>query len=309
MYAVECPQFNTGMLAHYLTTQLGLMGKASGLALLLLARINWSQDAESFGPRGTVNHLTARKIAEVLKCSVSTVHEHLAILRDAGIIRSEPVTNAKGATLYCRIWFSGFVNWLGLRQQSEDTAQTIPPSSLSGCGGSEKPETYQKEKNQTIIDLDEVKSVRFTELETTIQEASPKLSNGERADAQLVFDRFRSYNLRRGNVRIGLAALKGFAKSFRDFRSQYGQQTAKPVEAASVIPSLAVTLPEDPLHRRLQANYPALFNAWFAPLKFSLRQQELHVEAPSAFHRTYVSTHHQELIRKAAGPGVRLVFA
>ena len=32
MYALETPKFNSGMLAHYLTTELGRMGNAAGLA-------------------------------------------------------------------------------------------------------------------------------------------------------------------------------------------------------------------------------------------------------------------------------------
>lgn len=308
MYAIECSQFNSGMLAHYLTTQLGRMGKASGLALLLLARVNWKQDGGDYGPHGTINHLTVGKMADALKCSPSTVHDHLAILRKAGIIGTEPVTDARGSILYCRIWFSGFVSWL----LKSGTPNTAPPSNRPSGGGSEKPETYHNLKHQKIIDLEQVKSVRFSELESLIQEAAPRLSSGERADPQMVYERFRSYNLGRGNTRISLSALKGFAKKFTDFRSKRDVRPTPPVPfaAPAVAPTLTVPMSDlNPIQIALKAKYPELFGAWFASLKFVWSGQDLKVEAPSTFHRNYISTHYENAICAAAGPGVRVAFA
>ena len=309
MYAIDNKQFNSGMLAQYLTGQLGRIGKASGLVILLLAKINWKSEPNDYGPRGTVNHLTVRKMAEALNCSQSTVHEHLALLREAGIIGSEPVTDRNGATRFCRFWFAGFVKWLG---QQEPSPVAPPPSNPPGRGGAEKPETNHNTRNQKIIDLEQVKSVRFSFLESIISEARPKLASGDKADAQMVFERFRSYNLARGNSRIALAALRGFARSFTEFRSAPPKRASaissampEPIKAQEHLDSP----PFDAMKSKLRANDPALFDAWFSALIFERKDGELRVTAPSSFVRSYVSTHHAGLIREAAGQGVRVVFA
>lgn len=319
MYAYESPQFNTGMLTHYLTTQLAQIGKASGLALLLMSRINWKKDADDFGPRGTVNHLTVKKMAEALNCSQSTVHEHLAILRAAGIIESEPVTDQNGAIRYCRLWFAGFVSWLqGREQKPADTgtdAGAVPPSGCSGGGGSEKSDPNHNIRNQKIIDLDEVKSVWFSSLEAVIREADPKLANGQRADSQMVFERFRSFNLRKGTSRISIAALRGFAKSFTEFRPKAQVATERQARPAKASPKPAISSensasPVDAeVKGKLRVRQPELFDAWFSNLSFSRDGNCLRVKAPTTFIRTYVSSHFEQLIREAAGPGARVIFA
>ena len=317
MYAYESSQFNSGMLAHYLTTQLAQIGKASGLVLLLISRVNWKQDADDFGPRGTVNHLTVRKMAQALGCSQSTVQEHLAILRSAGIIESEPVTDQNGAIRYCRLWFAGFVSWLkGREEKSMDSGSdegTAAPSGRSVGGGSEKPDPNHNIRNQKMIDLEQVKSVWFSSLETVIREAEPKLANGQRADSQMVFERFRSFNLRKGTFWISLAALRGFAKSFTEFRPKMAEPCpTRPVPAA---PSPAISPPEpaSPVDAKLKidlkARQPELFDAWFANLSFSQEGDKLRVKAPTTFIRSYVSSHYEQLIREVAGTGTQVVFA
>ncbi len=317
MYAYESSQFNSGMLAHYLTTQLAQIGKASGLVLLLISRVNWRPDADDFGPRGTVNHLTVRKMAEALGCSQSTVQEHLAILRASGIIESEPVTDKNGAIRYCRLWFAGFVSWLKGREEkptdSGNDADTTAPSGRSVGGGSEKLDPNHNIRNQKFIDLEQVKSVWFSSLEAVIREAEPKLANGQPADSQMVFERFRSFNLRKGTSRISLAALRGFAKSFTEFRPKMAEPCpTRPVPAA---PSPAISPPEPAspvdakLKSELKARQPELFDAWFANLSFSREGDRLRVKAPTTFIRSYVSGHYEQLIREVAGPGTRVVFA
>lgn len=317
MYAYESSQFNSGMLAHYLTTQLAQIGKASGLVLLLISRVNWKQDADDFGPRGTVNHLTVRKMAQALGCSQSTVQEHLAILRSAGIIESEPVTDQNGAIRYCRLWFAGFVSWLKGREEkpmdSGSDEGTATPSGRSVGGGSEKPDPNHNIRNQKIIDLEQVKSVWFSSLETVIREAEPKLANGQRADSQMVFERFRSFNLRKGTSRISLAALRGFAKSFTEFRPKTTEpRPARPV-AAAPSPAICSVEPASPVDAKLKidlkARQPELFDAWFANLSFSREGDKLRVKAPTTFIRSYVSSHYEQLIREVAGPGTQVVFA
>lgn len=317
MYAYESPQFNSGMLAHYLTTQLAQIGKASGLVLLLISRVNWKADADDFGPRGTVNHLTVRKMAEALGCSQSTVQEHLAILRAAGIIQSEPVTDRNGAIRYCRLWFAGFVSWLQGREQRPAGTGTdegdAPPSGQSVGGGSEKPDPNHNIRNQKIIDLEQVKSVWFSSLEAVIREAGPKLANGQRADSQMVFERFRSFNLRKGTSRISLAALRGFAKSFTEFRPKAPEP--RPARQLTAPPSWDVSRaePSSPVDAQmkseLKALQPELFDAWFANLSFSREGDRLCVKAPTTFIRSYISSHYEPLIREAAGPGAQVVFA
>ncbi|MCX8512336.1 MAG: ArsR family transcriptional regulator, partial [Chthoniobacteraceae bacterium] len=211
------------MLAHYLSTELMRIGRASALALLLLSKINWQRDAEEFGPRGSVNHLTVRKMADALGCSPSTVQEHLALLRSAGIIESEPVADRKGSICYCRMWFSGFVAWLQKRA-SVTAADNRPQTGTPGQGGSEKPEGNLNIKSSNIIDLDIVKTARFTSLEALIREAGPKLSDGKPADCEMVFQRFRLFNLKQGKSQIAIAALRGFARSFTDFRGKAAQK-------------------------------------------------------------------------------------
>lgn len=323
MYAYESPQFNSGMLLHYLTTQLAQIGKASGLALLLISRINWKQDANDFGPRGTVNHLTVRKMADALGCSQSTVQEHLAILRSVGIIESEPVADQNGATRYCRMWFAGFVSWLQHREPKEpEPAETEtgsePPSETSERGGSEKLDPYHNTKNQNFIDLEQVKSVWFSPLETVIREAEPKLANGLRADCQMVFEQFRSFNLRKGTSRISFAALRGFARNFREFRPKATEPSQEPTPRISVpsIPSAPVPAqPVSPLDAQmksaLRARDPELFDAWFAKVSFSRDGDELRVKAPTAFIRSYLSDHYEQMIRNAAkaGPETYVIFS
>ncbi|MFP1645647.1 DnaA N-terminal domain-containing protein [Pontitalea aquivivens] len=303
-YALETPQFNSGMLAHYLTTELGRMGKAAGLALLLLAKVNWQSD-ESFGPRGTINHLTVRKMADALGCSPSTVHDHLAILREAGIIGSEPVSDAKGAIRYCRLWFTGFLNWLQERFEAG-----VAPSKPSGGGGSEKPERNHNNKTQKIIDLDEVKSVKFGPLEDMIRRADPKLASGDRADCQLVFDKFRSYNMRKGTTQIGVAALIGFAKRFTEFQRpkapSYQPAAAKVTRAA---PVAAAPKDEDPAKAALRKHMdPCVFKAWIERLTFRRTGSILTVVSSTSFIKSHVSQHFADEISRAAGPAVQVEF-
>lgn len=316
MYAYESPQFNSGMLTRYLSTELAQIGKASGLVLLLISHVNWKQGAENFGPRGTVNHLTVRKMAKALNCSQSTVKEHLAILRAAGIIESETVADHTGAIQYCRLWFAGFVSWLrrhDTKPVDTDVSNSPPPPDQGGGGPSEKPATYHSKKSQIIIDLEKVKSVWSSSLEEVIREAQPKLANGQRADSQMVFERFRSFNLRKGTSRISLAALRGFAKSFTEFRAK----AIEPRQTLPVVPQptpAAITIdPESPvdakLKRELRTREPKLFDAWFANLSFSHDGDCLRVKAPTIFIRTYVCNHYEQLIRDAAGPGAKVVFA
>lgn len=305
-YALETPQFNQMMAAHYLTTQLGRMGKAAGLALLLLAKVNWKSDNE-FGPHGTVNHLTVRKMADALDCSVSTVHDHLAHLREAGIIGSEPVSDAKGSIRYCRLWFSGFLNWLQERLGA-DTAEA--PSKPSGGEGSEKPEGNHNKTNHNIIDLDEVRSVRFSPLEDLIRRAEPTLASGDRADSQHVFDKFRAYNMRKGTTRIGVAALIGFAKRFTEFQrpkaSSHQPAAAKPAPAA---PMMTPPKDEDPAKAALRKHMePCVFEAWIERLGFRRSGSVLTVSSSSSFIKSHVSQHFADQIIRAAGPQVRVEF-
>ncbi|WP_299592529.1 DnaA N-terminal domain-containing protein [uncultured Tateyamaria sp.] len=299
MYALETPKFNSGMLAHYLTTELGRMGKAAGLALLLLSKVNW-QKTNEFGPRGTINHLTVPKMAEALGCSVSTVHDHLARLREAGIIDSVAVSDRKGATLYCRLWFQGFVAWLKDRIDAEEvnTGSKHPDG-----GGSEKPEPNHNKHIQKIIDLENLKSVKFTDLEALIRNASPKLSTGHQADTQMVYERFRNYNIRKGRTKIGVAALVGFAKKFSEYRQvSTAQPSPKPqqIEPASPPPA-----DEHPVKSLLRSSIePATFRAWIDQLVFKRDGDVLSVEAPSPFITKYVSQHFIDSITDAAGPGV-----
>lgn len=305
-YALETPQFNSGMLAHYLTTELGRMGKAAGLALLLLAKINWKAD-DDFGPRGTVNHLTVRKMADALNCSVSTVHDHLALLRDAGIIESEPVADAKGSIRYCRLWFSGFLGWL---QERLGASISSTPSKPSGRGGSEKPEGIHNKTNQNIIDLDEVRSVRFSPLEDVIRQAEPKLASGDRADSQHVFEKFRAYNLRKGTTRIGIAALIGFAKRFTEFqRPKPATYRSPTVKAAPATPAIVPPKDEDPAKAVLRKHMdPSVFGAWIERLTFRRNGDLLTVAASTGFIKSHVSQHFADEIRRAAGSGVKVQF-
>lgn len=317
MYAYESPQFNSGMLAHYLTTELTRIGRASGLALLLLSRINWQRDADEFGPRGTVNHLTVRKMADALGCSVSTVQEHLALLRSAGIIESEPVADRKGSICYCRMWFSGFVAWLQ-RRSSIPASATLPPTETPEQGGSEKPDTNLNTKSQTIIDLDVTRTVRFSSLEAVIREAGPKLSDGQPADCEMVFEKFRLFNLKQGKSRISLAALKGFARSFTDFRSKKPEQRVQtrlplgvehPVTSVENPPPAPRSSYEATLKEKLKAASPkAVFESWLSQLTFDQVGDKVHVAAPTRFIVGYVSSHYDQMIQRAVGPNVRVVF-
>lgn len=305
-YALETPQFNSGMLAHYLTTELGRMGKAAGLALLLLAKINWKADND-FGPRGTVNHLTVRKMADALDCSVSTVHDHLSLLREAGIIGSEPVADAKGSIRYCRLWFTGFLNWL---RERPGTPIPATPSKPSGRGGSEKPEGIHNNKNQNIIDLDEVRSVRFSPLEAMIRQADPKLSTGDRADCQHVFDKFRAYNLRKGTTHIAVAALIGFAKRFTEFQRPKAASYRPPAEkTAPAAPVIAALKSEDPAKALLRKHMePCVFGAWIEKLTFRRNGAVLTITSASGFIKSHVSQHFVDEITRAAGPEVKVEF-
>lgn len=309
MYALDSAKFNTGMLAQYLSTQLGQIGKASSLALLLLAKTNWKAD-NSFGPRGTVNHLTVRKMADALDCSTSTVHEHLAVLKQAGIISSEHVRDENGAIAYCRVWFSGFVAWL--KDQIETSS---PPSNPHNEGVSENSERNLKNNNQNIIDLDDLKTVKFTELEQLIKNAGPQLASGQRADSQLVYDKFRSYNLRKGVSRIGVAALIGFAKKFKEIsafkpkscvlpsQGKAPESTGKPVTAADVTP------PADPIKLSLLRQVgPEKFNAWFKNLDFKRVDGGVQIQAPTKFISTYVSEKLLCHVENAVGEGLRIEF-
>ncbi len=318
MYAYESPQFNSGMLAQYLTTELARIGRASGLALLLLSRINWQRDADEFGPRGTVNHLTVRKMAVALGCSISTVQEHLALLRSAGIIESEPVADRKGSICYCRMWFSGFVTWLQ-RRSTTSTTDSQPPTGTPGQGGSEKPEGNHNTKSQTIIDLELVKSVRFSALEAVIREAGPKLSDGKAADCEMVFERFRLFNLKQGKSRISLAALRGFARSFTDFRGKPALRppqsslsaAANEARGSAPRPAPAPRSSYDAaVKERLKAVSPKqVFDSWLSHLSFDQVGGEVRVAAPTGFISNYVRTHFDGLIRDVAGQGARVVFA
>lgn len=309
MYALDSAKFNTGMLAQYLSTQLAQIGKASSLALLLLAKTNWQAD-NSFGPRGTVNHLTVRKMADALDCSTSTVHEHLAALKQAGIISSEHVRDQNGAIAYCRVWFSGFVAWL--KDQIETSA---PPSNTHNEGVSEKSERNLKDNNLNIIDLDELKCVKFTELEQLIKNAGPQLASGQRADSQLVYEKFRSFNLRKGVSRIGVAALIGFAKKFKQistFKPRSGAVAAH-VNATEnnekAVSASTVTLQSDPIKLSLLRQVgPEKFNAWFQNLDIRRVDGGVHIQAPSKFISSYISEKLLCHVENAVGEGVRIEF-
>lgn len=322
MYAYESPQFNSGMLLNYLTDHLAEIGKATGLAMLLAAKVNWRKDAGDFGPCGTINHFTIKKIARVLGCSESTVNEHLSILRAAGIIESEPVIDQHGAISYCRMWFSGFVTFLRERASVDPEASrpaSAPPSNPSEGGGSEKPDPDHIIRNQKIIDLDEVKSVRFSFLEAVIRDADPKLANGLRADAQMVFDRFRSFNLSKGKHRISIAALRGFARRFTEFRARKPEPEKAQITtpAAEITPqptatpaSLSADASADArMKAALRTRCPEAFDAWFAKLDFDQHENCLQVKAPSKFVGVYVRDHFETVIQQAAGAGARVVFA
>ena len=318
MYAYESNHFNSGMLLQYLTSVAPRIGRAAMLAMVLAGKINWHHEPNDFGPRGTINHMTVRKLAEAIGCSQSTVHEHLALLRSAGIIESEPVADRKGSISYCRMWFSGFVDWLQ-RRSSTSTADSQPPTGTPGQGGSEKPEGNHNTKSQTIIDLELVKSVRFSALEAVIREAGPKLSDGKAADCEVVFERFRLFNLKQGKSRISLAALRGFARSFTDFRGKsalrppQSSHSAASSEACGSVPKPAPaprSSYEAAVKERLKAASPKqVFDASLSQLTFDRVGEEVRVAAPTGFISNYVRTHYDGLIQGVAGQGARVVFA
>lgn len=318
MYAYESSKFNSGMLLAFLESEVPRMGRAAALAYVLAGRINWHHEPNNFGPRGTINHMTVRKLARIIGCSQSTVHEHLALLRTAGIIESEPVADHKGSISYCRIWFSGFVAWLQ-RRSATSTTDSQPPTEAPGEGGSEKPEGNHNIKSQTIIDLELVKSVRFSALEAVIREAGPKLSDGKAADCEMVFERFRLFNLKQGKSRISLAALRGFARSFTDFRGKpalrppQSSLSAASNEARGSAPRPAPaprSSYDAAVKERLKAVSPKqVFDSWLAHLSFDRVGGEVRVAAPTGFISNYVRTHFDGLIRDVAGQGARVVFA
>lgn len=306
MYALETSQFNQQMLLNFLAAEASRIGKAMGLAVILASKTNFREDND-FGPRGTVNHLTIRKMAEALQCSVSTVHDHLAQLRDAGIIGSEPITDEKGAVRYCRLWFTGFLGWLRKRIAGPIEA-SASPSGPSVGGGSEKPETNLNNNNQKFIDLDEPKSVKFSEIEDLIRNANPTLSSGDRADSQMVYEKFRAYNLRKGTKRIALTALIGFAKRFTDFQrpKPVTRQTAATAPANVVQASKPAPKPdEDPAKSVLRSMVKSdMFQAWFERLEFQRLNGALIVTAHTNFVKSYVEQHFDTMISAAAGQGV-----
>lgn len=69
------------------------------------------------------------------------------------------------------------------------------------------------------------------------------------------------------------------------------------VEERKIIPFPQATLPEGEgvwprIARRLQEGDASIYRAWFAVLEVTALGNELWVKAPSAFHATYVRTHH-----------------
>ncbi|WP_223640424.1 DnaA N-terminal domain-containing protein [Rhodobacter sp. TJ_12] len=88
------------------------------------------------------------------------------------------------------------------------------------------------------------------------------------------------------------------------------------VEDSKVIPFPQVALPAGEgvwprIARRLQEEDASIYRAWFAALEVEEMAEELWLRAPSAFHATYVRTHHMSrleaaLALEAPGYGVRL---
>ncbi len=296
MYALDIPSFCSGRLLAYLTDHLRAIGKASSVAMILASRVNWKAES-GFGPRGTVNHLTARQIAELAGCSISTVHEHLSVLKALGIIQSELVKDDRGAVLYARFWFSGFIGWLmekaSPRQHSEGNADQLP-----GGGGSEKSETIQEDSSKDIIDLHQTENVRYTALEELIRAENPKCSDGSAADCQVVFDRFRSWNLSKGQQHLPTRALRAFARCFREFRRP--SPAAKPAEVAQK-PELKPVFAASPVGQMLSAVWdtnPSVYKAWFEKLRIEARGDGWDLVTPSAFQRDYLRTNWADFIER-----------
>ena len=155
-------------------------------------------------------------------------------------------------------------------------------------------------------------SVKFTELENVIRTEAPKTRDGGVADPELVFGRFRAWNLARGNARIRLSALRGFARKFVD-----GARVAKRAEAP--LPTrITPNPPEKPdfghsaaarVFEAVWTENPAVFQAWFAPLKVEQRGTAVVLRSPSSFHADYIRSQWGDLLRRLSPPGELIQLA
>lgn len=290
----------------------------SGLVKVLAflsGHISYSSDHEMF-PKGMVSGLSAPKIAERIGMGLSTVRSHLADAKRRNIIATLTLEDRHGRTVGVRYFFPGFSDWLHdggfmSRRGGEPALQE------AGAGGAKisDPNKITDSSNKIIRDgklnLEFEGSITYTEVADAIREAKP-LVNGQAADPNKVWSDFCSFNKKKGKRWLPLKWLIGFCrvygrKKFTSNTQPQPQTQTNVADQANEVPALeqpefSGETPFDLASKQIyDSKGAAVWSNWIKPLKARRDGDGWIIEAPSAFHSSYVRGQFEAIFDRCFG--------